>query len=184
VEPGVYDLSLRLRGQVGSNGIMPASWPDGSIVVLLDGSLPQIELAQSARGLARHYRIGAAARRVDDPDVVHKVASFDGLGLRPYSPAHLRAKPLSNGDLNITWVRRTRIDGDSWASFEVPLGEVQERYVVQIRSGGALLREVATFGPTWTYSSAWQAADGAGVSVSVAQVSDRFGAGVFTSLAL
>ena len=184
VEPGIYDLSLRLRGQVGSNGIMPASWPDGSIVVLLDGSLPQIELARSARGLARHYRIGAAARGVDDPDVVHKVEGFDGIGLRPYSPAHLRAKPLSNGDLNITWVRRTRTDGDSWASFEVPLGEVQEQYLVRIEGGGGVLREVTTFDPTWTYASAWQAVDGAGVSVSVAQVSDRFGAGVFARLAL
>ncbi len=184
VEPGVYDISRRLRGQAGSNGIMPSIWPDGSFVVLLDGALPQIELAQSARGLARHYRIGAAARGVDDPDVVHLVEAFDGIGLRPYSPVHLRAKAQANGDLAVTWVRRTRIDGDNWASFEVPLGEVQEQYVVRIEAGGAVLREVATFGPTWTYPSAWQVADGTGVSISVAQISDRFGAGVFATLAL
>jgi hypothetical protein len=37
VAPNVWDLSLRLRGQLGTDGIMPALWPAGSTVVLLDG---------------------------------------------------------------------------------------------------------------------------------------------------
>ncbi|WP_457645888.1 baseplate multidomain protein megatron, partial [Profundibacter sp.] len=58
VAEDTYDLSLRLRGQAGSDGIMPAEWPAGSQFVLLNGVPEQIDLALSERGLSRHYRIG------------------------------------------------------------------------------------------------------------------------------
>ncbi|WP_022704708.1 baseplate multidomain protein megatron [Pseudorhodobacter ferrugineus] len=184
VEPGVYDLSMRLRGQLGTNGIMPESWPEGSIIVLLDGAVSQIDLAQSARGLARNYRIGAAARGVDDVNVLHRIEAFAGIGLRPYAPAHLRTTAQANGDIAVTWVRRTRIDGDSWDSFEVPLGEAQEAYVLRVLASGSVVREVVTSGTSWTYPIAMQTADSAGgaLGVSVAQLSDRFGPGVFVGL--
>ena len=186
VEPGVYDVSQRLRGQLGTDGVMPAIWPPGSIVVLLDGSLTQIELAQSARGLERNYRIGAAGRGVDDPSVVHRVEAFSGIGLRPYSPAHLTEKLLSNGDRAITWVRRTRIDGDSWSSYEVPMGEVQEQYLIRVFATGNLVREVTVSGSSWTYSNALYLEDAlsGSLSISVAQISDRFGPGLFATLVL
>ncbi|TAG25043.1 MAG: host specificity protein, partial [Rhodobacterales bacterium] len=62
IAPDVFDLSVRLRGQLGTDGLMPEVWPIGSTVVLLDLSLLQIDLPLSARGLARYYRVGAAAR--------------------------------------------------------------------------------------------------------------------------
>jgi hypothetical protein len=186
VAPGVYELSRRLRGQVGTDAVQPDFWPAGSLVVVLNSALEQIEVAQSARGLARNYRIGAAARGVDDPNVVHMVAAFSGIGLRPYAPARVQATPMSNGDRVVTWVRRTRIDGDSWESYEVPLGEVQEQYLVRVYAGGGIVREVQTTTPTWTYPAAAQTVDAAAgaLTVTVAQISDRFGPGPFTSLAL
>ena len=62
-----YDLRGRLRGQAGTDGIMPDVWPVGSTVVLLNGAMAQIDLALSARGLARHYRVGPAQRSYNDP---------------------------------------------------------------------------------------------------------------------
>lgn len=180
-----YDLSGRLRGQAGSDGIMPDVWPAGSSVVLLDGAPEQIELAPSARGLARHYRIGPAQRGYDDPSFTHLVAAFDGIGLRPYAPAHLRAV-ASGGDLAVGWIRRTRIDGDSWQSVEVPLGEADETYLVRVFDGPALRREVTVGAPSWTYTAAARAADGvtAPFEIAVAQVSDRFGPGPFTRITI
>ena len=185
IEPGVYELRHRLRGQLGTDGIMPSVWPVGSIVVLLDASVTQLDLPQSARGLARNYRIGALARGLDDPSVIHRIEAFAGIGLRPYRPAHLRAVPLANGDLALNWTRRTRIDGDSWESTEVPLGEVSEAYLLRVLVGGSIVREVTVNAPDWTYTAAMQAADGGpGRVVSVAQLSDRFGPGPFASLPL
>jgi hypothetical protein len=79
----------------------------------------------------------------------------------------------------VSWVRRTRIEGDSWDQPEVPLGEAGERYRVQVHAGDTLLREVTRDSPHWTYEAGAQAADGASgdVTVSVAQLSDRYGPG-------
>ncbi len=184
VAPGVYDLSLRLRGQLGSDALMPAAWPVGSVFVLLDSAPRQIDLALSSRGLSRHYRIGPAARPYDDPVYVHQQHAFDGIGLRPYAPAHLKAERDGAGDLAISWVRRTRIDGDSWQSAEVPLGEDSEQYLLRVRQGTAIKREVTLSAPGWTYAASAQAADGvsAPFTVEVAQVSASFGPGLFRAL--
>ena len=185
VAPLTYDLSLRLRGQVGSEGDMPTVWPTGSTVVLLNGGPRQIELSLAARGLARNYRIGAAARGFDDPDVVAKSEAFRGIGLRPYAPAHVRAQAVG-GDLAVSWIRRTRIDGDSWQSSEVPLGEDREAYLVRVIAGSSILREVEVATATWTYTAAMRVLDGllGPYAISVAQLSDRFGPGSFRSIAL
>ncbi len=185
VAPDTYDLSLRLRGQLGSDGLMPEVWPAGSQFVLLDGTPEQITLAQSARDLARHYRIGPAGRPYDDPSYLHQVEAFKGVGLRPYAPVHLKAERAGSGDLAIRWVRRTRTDGDSWVSTDVPLGEPQEGYQVRVRnSGGTILREAIVGAPEWVYPAAAQSFDGAVAPfvVEVAQMSDRFGPGLYKRL--
>ncbi len=184
VAPSTYDLNLRLRGQQGTDGIMPVQWPVGSTVVLLDQAPQQIDLALSARGLARYYRIGAAGRGYDDPAVVLKIEAFDGIGLRPYPVAHLAAVEDPSGDLSVSWIRRTRIDGGNWQSPEVPLGENAESYVVRVLQADIVLREETVAVPTWIYPSAALASDGiiGAYRIDVAQVSDRFGAGPFRSL--
>ena len=184
VAPSTYDLSLRLRGQQGTDGIMPAIWPIGSTVVLLDLAPQQIDLALSSRGLARYYRIGAAGRGYDDPAVVTKVEAFDGIGLRPYPVAHLNAVENGVGDLTAAWVRRTRIDGDSWQSPEVPLGESVESYIVRVVQADIILREETVVVPTWIYAAGLQTSDGiiGAYRIDVAQVSDRFGTGPFRSV--
>jgi hypothetical protein len=181
VEPGVYDLTLRLRGQAGSDALMPAEWPAGSYFVLLDGAPRQIELALAARGLARHYRIGPSLRPYDDPVFQHRIEAFDGNGLRPLAPVHLKAVREGVGDVHLSWVRRTRIDGDSWQSEEVPLGEAAERYAVRVMDGATVVRMVEVTVPAWSYTAAQQAGDGvvAPFRVEVAQVSESFGPGPF-----
>ena len=182
VGPETWALSLRLRGQAGTEGAMPAFWPAGSRVVLMTGAVQQAELAAAARGLERVWRVGSAVRGVEDADVVERRLAFAGLGLRPYAVAHLRAAPVAGG-ARLTWVRRTRIDGDSWASVEVPLGEEREAYLVEVRQGAAVLRRAEVAGPEWTYPADWRAADGA-VRVHVAQLSQRFGPGPWRGIDL
>lgn len=184
VQPGVYDLTLRLRGQAGSDAVMPDDWPAGSYVVLVTGAAPQIGLAPSLRNVAQDYRIGPAARGYDDPSYTHLVEAFQGIGLRPYSPCHLKAQVAASGDVSLSWVRRTRIDGDDWTAPDVPLGEAYEAYLVRVVNAAATVREVTVTQPAWSYAAADRAADGAGASftVAVAQLSDRFGPGPFTEI--
>ncbi|MDE4172634.1 glycoside hydrolase TIM-barrel-like domain-containing protein [Phaeobacter sp. PT47_59] len=179
VAPNTYFLRGRLRGQLGSDGLMPEVWPQGSYVVLLDGTQVQLELALAQRRIARHYRIGPARRGYEDPSYVHRIEAFDGNGLRPYAPVHLRLSGALGADLQAGWIRRTRIEGDSWDLPEVPLGEASEQYRVRVMAGATLLREAISTTAEWTYTTLMQAADGAapGDRIEVAQLSDRYGAG-------
>ncbi len=181
VAEDTYEISGRLRGQAGTDALPTLDWPNGSIFVLLDGGPSQIRMSVSERGLDRHYLVGPAAQPMDDPSYSHSVRSFYGVGLRPYAPAHLRAARLASGDLDLSWIRRTRIEGDSWQSLEVPLGEERESYVVRVLDQGQIFREVTVSTPDWIYSHAAQTADGivGGFSIYVAQLSDRYGAGLF-----
>ena len=178
---GIYELSLRLRGQLGSEGLMPSGWPVGSQVVLLDGSLTQIELASSARRLSRTYRIGPAGRPYTDPSYVERQEAFDGNRLRPYAPVHIAGRRDGAGDLHLSWIRRTRIDGDGWEVPEVPLGEASEAYVLRVVQSGTVVREVTVDTPAWIYAASLQGSDAvAGAfEIHVAQISERYGPGLF-----
>jgi hypothetical protein len=45
-----WEISLRLRGQAGSDADMPDAWPEGSLFVLLDGAVTQVDLPASHAG--------------------------------------------------------------------------------------------------------------------------------------
>lgn len=177
VAPNTYRLKGLLRGQAGTDGIMPDIWFAGTDFVLLNGAEVQLDVPVSWRGLARHYRIGPARLAYNNPRYVHEIVSFNGVGLRPYAPAHLQAEGAS--DLSISWIRRTRIDGDSWAGPEVPLGEESEVYRLRIIQGGVTKREETLNSPAFVYTAAMQGANGvtAPFDIHVAQISTTYGAG-------
>ena len=181
--PGRYLLSHRLRGQLGTDALAPDVWPAGSLVVALNGAPQQIDLSSSLRRVAQTYRIGPARRSLDDPSYDQVTYAFDGNGLRPYAPVHLVHRVEGSG-LRFTWIRRTRVDGDSWDLPEVPLGEESEAYTVRVSSGPTVLRETTVSSPEWVYDDAARAADGAGdvFEVAVAQNSARYGSGPFRVL--
>ena len=142
----------------------PETWPAGTRFVLIDGAVGQLDLPASARGRrAALPRSGRPRRAYDHPSYEHRVETFDGVGLRPYRPAHLVAEREADGAVRLAWTRRTRIDGDSWAGTDVPLGEEREAYVVRVierrRSCSGRRRRMR---PPWRYPPEEQAGDGAG----------------------
>jgi hypothetical protein len=183
VGEGLWEIALRLRGQAGSDADMPALWPEGSLFVLLDDAVGQVGLPVAARGLARYWRVGSARRGPEDPGHVERVLAFPGIGLRPLRPCHLRLR-TEGGDRRATWIRRGRIDADSWEGMDVPLGEASEIYLVRIRDAAGVRREATVTAPAFTYTAAMRSADApvAPVWFEVAQVSDRFGPGPFARM--
>src|SRR5690606_37322320 len=113
VGPSEWALSLRLRGQLGSDALMPERWPVGALVVALTPAPLQIQHPAARRGLARHYRIGLADRGPGHAAVRHQVEAFACNALRPLSPVHLRRRREAAG-YRFSWIRRGRIDRDSW----------------------------------------------------------------------
>lgn len=181
VAPDTYELSDLLRGQAGTDGVMPDVWPESSRVVFLDGAPLQITQELSQRGLERHFRIGPSLLPFDDPSYRYYVESFDAIGLRPYAPAHLHVERGVNG-WDVNWIRRSRIDGDSWTSFEVPLGEDAELYSLRVVKDGAVIRTETLSSAAWSYTFSSAATDGvtAPFAIEVAQISQSFGPGPYS----
>jgi hypothetical protein len=186
VSEETYDLTRRLRGQLGSDGVMPDVWPEGSWFVLLNGIPQQIDLARNLRRVSQSYRIGPARRPVDDQSYIEETHAFDGNGLRPYAPAHLNASRNSSGGLEVVWIRRTRVDGDGWEAPDVPLGEETERYLVRILKDGTILREIVVSEAAWIYPLSEQAVDGVSGAIrfDVSQISATYGPGPSVALEL
>lgn len=181
VAPNTFELSTRLRGQLGTEAEMPDVWPEGSLVVLISDTAEQVSLASQAIGLPRHYRIGPAQRPLDDPTFIHLEETFRGVGLRPYAPVHLSAQYTAES-VRFSFFRRTRVDGDRWDLEEVPLVEASERYLVRVRTlDETLLREATITETVWDYTFDMFVEDGlpAGLVFEAAQISDRYGPGSF-----
>ncbi|WP_299041169.1 glycoside hydrolase/phage tail family protein [uncultured Tateyamaria sp.] len=182
IGPEQYLLSHRLRGQAGTDALAPEEWPAGSWFVLMNGVPSQIGLLRALRRVSQTFRIGPSKRSYDDPSYTETVHAFNGNGLRPYAPVHVRLEPETDG-IRAGWIRRTRLDGDDWDLPEVPLAEESESYTIRVSQSGQVVREVTVASPTWVYSDAMRQADGivGGFELSVAQNSARFGPGPFAS---
>ena len=130
----------------------------GARFVLLDGAPVLVDMTPDEVGLAHTWKCGPASRDIGNPSYVQVEHAFTGRGLVPLSPAHVRGT-RSGDDLTVTWLRRTRIGGDSWDSAEVPLGEASERYEIDILDGPDVVRTLSTTTPTVTYTAADQTSD-------------------------
>lgn len=178
--PAEFRLSRLLRGRRGTEHLAAAVIPAGARVVVLDDAVQPVPMADDLRGLLRHYRVGPASEPFTAESYLHSEETFFGVGLRPYAPAQLRARrEAGTGDIAVSWLRRTRVGGDSWEGFDVPLGEAVEAYRLRIYQGPALLREATPASPAYTYTAAQQAADGAAgpLDIRVAQLSQSYGYG-------
>jgi len=103
---------------------------------------------------------------------------YKAVHLRPLSPVHVKITE-ENGQTTLSWIRRTRIGGDSWTGLDVPLGEDIEQYRVQLWAQGAVIAEYETAESKLTLSTL-QNAD----RVSIAQASRAFGWGQAETLTL
>lgn len=174
-----YALSRLLRGQAGTEWAVAASLPSGTPFVLLDQHIVPIASGIGALERTLQLRIVAAGRDHADPAALALPLMPKATALRPLAPVHLKAARAAGG-VTFSWIRRTRIDGDSWAG-EVPLGEDREQYVLDILSGPTVVRSILVTAPTALYASADEISDfGApqsSLSVRVAQLSATVGRG-------
>jgi hypothetical protein len=131
-------------------------------------------------GLIIDWRIGPVSRNLGDDTYREQTSSLSGLALRPLPPCQLRAR-RSGDDVLFTWLRQTRIDGDSWELAEVPLAEEFEQYELTIHDAGAVRRRVSLAEPCYRYRLDEQIADfGESPSVftiAIAQRSAAYGLG-------
>jgi hypothetical protein len=182
-----YDLSRLLRGQAGSEWAMGDLVPAGAPFVLLDDFV--LPVAQGLDALARPLQLRIVPAGLDhgDPMAVTLDATPGATALRPLSPVHVRGRRTEEG-VRISFVRRTRIDGDGWGAGEVPLGEAREAYEVDILSGSDVVRMLTGETSDILYPLADEVADFSTpqteLTVRVAQMSATVGRGTSTEAML
>ncbi len=135
----------------------------GARVVVLDTALASLPIAEADLGIPWNWRIGPASRPVSDETYVAQAFTPAGVGLRPFSVAHVEQPwrtPRSPGDLTIRWTRRSRaLAADSWGGLEVPLAEELEAYEVEILDGATVKRVLSATTTSVAYTAADQIAD-------------------------
>ncbi|ABD87383.1 baseplate multidomain protein megatron [Rhodopseudomonas palustris] len=182
VDGNTYLLSRLLRGQLGSEHAIADPLPAGAAFVLLNEHLVPIARGLDALGRPMQLRLAASGRSHDDAMAVALTVTPGATALRPLAPVQLRASRKADG-IHISWIRRTRLDGDGWNN-EVPLGEEIEAYRLEILSAAAVLRTIPCNTPQAIYPTASELADfGAAQSslqIRVAQLSSTVGAGFAT----
>ncbi len=145
VEPGVFEISGLLRGLAGTDAAMSAPHPVGARVVVLDLAVQALTLHEALRAGPVHLAAGPSRGGPYGPSVTQGEEVWLGRALRPLSPVHARLTQTPEG-LLVSWRRRTRIGGDDWAALDVPLGEAQEAYDLEVLKDGevVLARTVET----------------------------------------
>jgi hypothetical protein len=163
LSPGRYRLTRLLRGQRGTEGAMGNPALAGARVVALDDSLAPLPIAEADLGIPWNWRVGPASRPVSDETYVAQTFTPAGVGLRPFSVAHVEQPwrtPRMPGDLTIRWTRRSRaLSADSWGAVEVPMAEELEAYEVVILDGVTVKRVLSTTTTSAVYTGAQQTAD-------------------------
>ena len=174
-----WRLSGLLRGLAGTEDVMAAGMPAGAMFAMLDEAVRPLGLSTDEIGLQLNW-IAEAAGTTDSagPFV------FEG-GLRaetPLSPVHIKGSRGADDAIALTWIRRGRLDADSWQPADIPLDEPSERYRVDILQDDLLLRRVEVDEPAWTYAAADEMADFGSrqshLKLSISQLGQRVPSGI------
>jgi hypothetical protein len=195
IGPGRYRLTRLLRSQRGTEGAMGNPTLAGAQVVVLDDSLASLPSAEADLGIPRNWRIGPASRSVSDETYVAVSFTPLGVGLRPFSVAHVEQpwrKPRIPGDLTIRWTRRSRaLAADNWGAVDVLIAEETEAYEVDILDGATVKRTLTTTATSTIYTAAQQTADWGGLfapgdtlTIRIFQLSALIGRGAAKTVTL
>lgn len=141
---GSYTLSHLLRGRRGTE------WAclhlPGETFVLLSSGLHRNFSPTTQIGKTIEYKavtVGGVTTAAQSTDL-----TLAGNDLKPYSPCSIKGARNTQADIDITWVRRTRIGG-AWldGNGEVPLAEDFEQYDVEIMKIGVVGTPGVTLSP-------------------------------------
>lgn len=180
IGPQRLRLSNFVRGIGGSEAAASRHLPPGARVVVLDGAAVTLTTQLSEIGKQRRYRIGPARHDVGDPTMTEVTVEVRGDALLPFSPVRAKAR-RSDAGIRLSWVRRTRSDGDSWDLAEIPIGEEVERYEIRVLDGETPIHAEIVNAPEWIYPAEQELAHFGSaqqeLALSLAQLSTTVGRG-------
>ncbi|MCF8473067.1 MAG: phage tail protein [Emcibacter sp.] len=180
LEPdGRYRLSGLLRGRRGTEHFVSNHVISEIFILLTETTTSISALNFSDIGKIRHFKAVTVGGRVED--VLPLEYQYDAEVLKPFSPVHAQGVRDSIGNLTITWIRRSRISGEWLDNADVPLGELYEKYDVEILNGSNVVRILTSEMPEILYPASLQVDDFGSVqpslNIRIMQISDVVGRG-------
>lgn len=129
---GSYTLSTLLRGLRGTEWACSTHLA-GETFLLLDIATFRQQVPTTFIGLLQYFRGVTIGNLV--ASATSQIVELEGNDLKPYAPAQFTGSAVGgvHGDIDMTWVRRTRVGG-AWLDGigTVPLSEETESYDVDI----------------------------------------------------
>lgn len=165
--PNIYRISGLLRGQRGTEWAMDSHAIGEQVVLLRMRGLRRITLAQADIGQTRYFKGVTRGALVTDSTAISIVP--ESVGQKPRSPVDLRGARDADGNITLSWKRRTRMEANFTGptGIVVPLGETAERYEVDIYSGSSVVRSAAASEPSFSYTTSMQTSDFGGLQGAV-----------------
>lgn len=183
---GTYTLSGLLRGRKGTDYYIDEHSNGDRFLLLQDSSghswMNKALLSISELNVVRYWKGVGFGTLIENAPAEPRTSI--GRDMMPYSVVHV-AWAQNSGDTDVTWVRRTRLDGSLRDLVgAVPLGETSEEYEIDVRAVGSGSVTGAVTGLTseaWTYTAAQKAIDWgtppAQVEIDIYQISSVVGRG-------
>lgn len=182
VAENTYRLSELLRGRFGTEHYIKDHVPGERFVVIHPDYVEKIISTSSDWFKPYVYRYGSARYGLLHNSYRKATVSINANASIPLSPCHLEGERQPNGDLMISWVRRTRGDGDMKDYIDVPLNEAAERYECCVIKEGTEIRTFTTTSPSALYTAEQQVEDfgriQSEVCVHIYQMSGTRGRGI------
>lgn len=156
---GSYVLSGLLNGRLGTEHAMDSHTAGERFVLLKTSRLARQVFATSEIGSDRFLKGVPSGTTL--PDALPTGYAPTGRNLKPYSPVRVRGTRDVDGNLSLTWVRRSRLRGAWRTGNWAPLGEATESYVVEVLDGeGNVVRTLdGLSSPAATYAAVQQVED-------------------------
>jgi hypothetical protein len=182
-----YRLTKLLRGRQGTEWAT-GNHKVGDRFIFLNSGIITCNISSELIGRSLLYKavtVGKSLAEVEPVTFTHKAVN-----LKPFAPVHLKAAKGENGDITISWIRRSRT-GNSWCDHsDIPIGEEQEQYRIEISNGDQIIRTLEAEIPTVTYTAERQQADLShlvkpyNLTATVYQLSSQIGKGYGASVDL
>ncbi len=160
-----YEISGLLRGLFGTEDRATGHGINDRFVLLDINTISRYNPGLNDINKSRLYR---AASIFTDADAADQV-SFTNLavGLRPYSVVHEKGLRSGN-DIQLSWVRRSRIGGQWNDGSDIPLAEDSEQYEIDIFStADEFKRTVTVNSPAYIYTESTHLTDFGSIQGSV-----------------
>lgn len=127
---GTYTLSKLIRGARGTEYFC-RDHQAGETFLLLNTATKRLPLSASIIGLLRYYKAVTLGTSQSSGSVIQN--TLIGNDLKPYAPAQFGGTVDGSHNINMAWVRRTRLGG-SWldGTGTVPLSEETESYDLDV----------------------------------------------------